>query len=48
MFFEDYKRGVCFDNLDVGLDWNTLIIVVKTIIVELVLAVIFYFVVVFI
>ena len=25
MFSEDYKRGVCLDDLDVGLDWNTLI-----------------------
>jgi len=23
--FEDYKRGVCLDNLDVGLDWSALI-----------------------
>ena len=26
MFSEDYKRGVCLDDLDVGLDWNALII----------------------
>jgi len=25
MFSEDYKRGVCLDDLDVGLDWNALI-----------------------
>ena len=48
MFSEDYKRDVCLDNLDVGLDWNALIIIVKTLIVELVLAVISYFVVVFV
>ena len=24
MFSEDYKRGVCLDDLDVGLDWNAL------------------------
>ena len=26
MFSEYYKRGVCLDDLDVGLDWNALII----------------------
>ena len=25
MFSEDYKRGICLDDLDVGLDWNALI-----------------------
>ena len=25
MFYEDYKRGCCLDDLDVGLDWNALI-----------------------
>ena len=25
MFSEDYKRGVCLDDLDVGLDWKALI-----------------------
>ena len=25
MFSEDYKRGVCLDDFDVGLDWNALI-----------------------
>ena len=25
MFSEDYKKGVCLDDLDVGLDWNTMI-----------------------
>ena len=24
MFSEDYKRGVCLDDLNVGLDWNAL------------------------
>jgi len=28
MFSEDYKRGVCLDDLDVGLDWNVLIIII--------------------
>ena len=26
MFSEDYRRGVCLNDLDVGLDWNALII----------------------
>ena len=26
MFSEDYKRGVCFDDCNVGLDLNALII----------------------
>ena len=25
MFSEDYRRGVCLDDQDVGLDWNALI-----------------------
>ena len=29
MFSEDYKRGVCLDDLDVGLDWNALIIILR-------------------
>ena len=28
MFSEDYKRGVCLDDLDVGLDWNALIMLI--------------------